>query len=99
MWASVCWQALGGIIVAVTIKYADNILRGFSQAIALIIGAIGSAVLFDFRLTLIFWIGIALVIGAVSTPSTHAQHARPARAPSTRAKHAAALSRTRPVAL
>ena len=37
-----------GIIVAVTIKYADNILRGFAQALALIIGAIGSWMIFDF---------------------------------------------------
>jgi len=65
VWASVIWQALGGIIVAVTIKYADNILRGFSQAFALIIGAIGSAVLFGFKLTLIFWTGMTLVILAV----------------------------------
>ena len=65
VWASVTWQALGGIIVAVTIKYADNILRGFSQAFALVIGAIGSAVLFDFHLTLAFWLGMGLVILAV----------------------------------
>ena len=67
VWASVMWQALGGIVVAVTIKYADNILRGFSQAIALIIGAIGSALLFEFRLTVLFWFGMILVIVAVST--------------------------------
>ena len=65
VWLSVVWQALGGIIVAVTIKYADNILRGFSQAFALIIGALGSAVLFGFQLTFVFWIGISFVIFAV----------------------------------
>jgi len=65
VWMSVTWQALGGIIVAVTIKYADNILRGFAQAVALIIGAIGSAVLFDFHLTATFWFGVALAIAAV----------------------------------
>jgi UDP-sugar transporter A1/2/3 len=51
--------------VAVTIKYADNILRGFAQALALIIGAIGSWVIFDFHLTFMFSLGCALVIGAV----------------------------------
>ena len=51
--------------VAVTIKYADNILRGFAQALALIIGALGSYVLFEFHLTFMFSLGCALVIGAV----------------------------------
>ena len=50
--------------VAVTIKYADNILRGFAQALALIIGALGSYMLFEFHLTLMFTLGCALVIGA-----------------------------------
>lgn len=50
-WLSVIWQAGGGILVAVTIKYADNILRGFSQGLALIFGAIGSYFLFNFQIT------------------------------------------------
>jgi UDP-sugar transporter A1/2/3 len=64
-WASVIFQASGGIIVAITIKYADNILRGFAQALALIVGAIGSWLLFDFHLTPMFSLGVVLVIGAV----------------------------------
>ena len=48
-----------------TIKYADNILRGFAQALALIIGALGSWVLFEFQLTFMFSLGCAFVIGAV----------------------------------
>jgi solute carrier family 35 (UDP-sugar transporter), member A1/2/3 len=50
-WLSVTWQAMGGILVAVTIKYADNILRGFAQGLALIFGAIGSSFLFGFQIT------------------------------------------------
>ena len=50
-WLSVMWQAMGGILVAVTIKYADNILRGFAQGLALIFGAIGSSFLFGFQIT------------------------------------------------
>ena len=72
-WMSVTWQALGGIIVAVTIKYADNILRGFAQALALIIGAIGSWMIFDFHLTFMFATGCALVIGAVFLYGSSAQ--------------------------
>ena len=64
-WLSVLWQALGGIIVAVSIKYADNILRGFAQAIALVIGAVGSHQLFGFEITPSFCGGTALVAAAV----------------------------------
>ena len=31
-----------------TIKYADNILRGFAQGLAIVVGAAGSYFLFDF---------------------------------------------------
>ena len=72
-WMSVTWQALGGIIVAVTIKYADNILRGFAQALALIVGAIGSWIIFDFKLTFMFCTGCTLVIGAVFLYGSSAQ--------------------------
>ena len=48
-WAVVASNAFGGLLVAVTIKYADNILRGFAQAVALIVGAIGSNLLFEFH--------------------------------------------------
>lgn len=41
VWAVVASNAFGGLLVAVTIKYADNIMRGFAQAIALIVGALG----------------------------------------------------------
>tara|TARA_B110000046_G_C12694240_1_gene273873 strand:+ start:158 stop:493 length:336 start_codon:yes stop_codon:yes gene_type:complete len=68
-------QALGGILVAVTIKYADNILRGFAQSLALIVGAIGSWLLFDLHLSASIIGGIALVISAVRVPQSE-QHAR-----------------------
>lgn len=64
-WFCVLWQALGGIIVAVTIKHADNILRGFANSLALIIGALGSYFLFDFHLSLSFSAGCSLVIAAI----------------------------------
>ena len=51
--------------VAVTIKHADNILRGFAQAVALIVGSIGSHFLFSFDITRAFLFGVALVISAI----------------------------------
>ena len=55
---------MGGILVAVTIKYADNILRGFAQGLALIVGALGSYFLFEFKITPLFIGGVILVIVA-----------------------------------
>jgi len=64
-WFCLFFQAFGGLLVAVTIKYADNILRGFAQGLALIIGAVGSYFLFGFNLSLTFCGGVLLVIAAI----------------------------------
>ena len=53
-WAVVLTQSLGGILVAVCIKFADNILRTFAQTVAVLFGAFGSYFLFDFRITASF---------------------------------------------
>ncbi|KAL3913160.1 MAG: hypothetical protein SGPRY_008084, partial [Prymnesium sp.] len=50
-WLSIAWQAVGGILVAVTIKYADNILRGFAQALAIIVASLGSSLFSSWRVT------------------------------------------------
>lgn len=64
-WLSVWTNALGGLLVAVTIKYADNILRGFAQALAIIMGAVGSYFFFSFTFSSAFVVGVALVIASV----------------------------------
>jgi UDP-sugar transporter A1/2/3 len=57
--------ALGGMVTAVVIKYADNILKGFATSIAIIISCIVSIIFFDFVLTLKFVMGTACVNYAV----------------------------------
>lgn len=64
-WLSVWTNALGGLLVAVTIKYADNILRGFAQALAIIMGAVGSYFVFGTTFSGFFAIGVVLVIASV----------------------------------
>ena len=54
--------ALGGMVTAVVIKYADNILKGFATSIAIIISCIVSIIFFDFVLTLKFVMGFEVDI-------------------------------------
>lgn len=58
-------QALGGLIVAMVVKYADNILKGFATSLAIVISCIASIYLFDFVLTFQFMFGVVLVIGSI----------------------------------
>ena len=41
----VCLQAYSGMVVAVLIKYTDNIVKGFSSATSIVVSALGSYLL------------------------------------------------------
>jgi len=58
-------QAAGGIIVAATIKYADNILKTFATAISIVFSCILSYwLLGDLNLSPTFTIGTIIIIAA-----------------------------------
>ncbi|XP_061654321.1 solute carrier family 35 member A3b isoform X2 [Phyllopteryx taeniolatus] len=58
-------QALGGLVIAVVIKYADNILKGFATSLSIIVSTLISYfMLEDFSPTGMFFSGAALVIAA-----------------------------------
>ena len=61
VWAFVIWGGLGGMVIALVIKHADNILRGFAAGLALILTSVGSRVLFEFVFTAQFVVGAAMV--------------------------------------
>ncbi|XP_001991654.2 UDP-galactose translocator [Drosophila grimshawi] len=65
VWYLVLLQAGGGLIVAVVVKYADNILKGFATSLAIIISCIASIYIFNFNLTLQFSTGVMLVIASI----------------------------------
>ncbi|XP_060664160.1 UDP-N-acetylglucosamine transporter isoform X2 [Drosophila nasuta] len=65
VWYLVLLQAGGGLIVAVVVKYADNILKGFATSLAIIISCIASIYIFNFHLTLQFSAGAMLVIASI----------------------------------
>jgi len=64
-WTVIFLQAQGGLLVAVVVKYADNILKGFATSIAIIFSCVVSIYVFDFVLTFQFFIGASLVIASV----------------------------------
>lgn len=65
VWYLVILQAAGGLIVAVVVKYADNILKGFATSVAIIISCVASIYLFSFTLTLQFASGTLLVMSSI----------------------------------
>uniref|UniRef100_A0A0K0EXN2 UDP-galactose translocator (inferred by orthology to a human protein) n=1 Tax=Strongyloides venezuelensis TaxID=75913 RepID=A0A0K0EXN2_STRVS len=77
VWITVLINAVGGLIVAVVIKYADNILKGFATSVAIIVSTIASIYLFNFIPSYIFIIGAALVIIAVIVYSVFPYKAPP----------------------
>lgn len=52
VWATVCLQALGGLIVAVCIAYADNVVKNFAASLSIVVSYAGTAVVFGERMTL-----------------------------------------------
>jgi len=65
VWFTVAQNALGGLLVAVVVKYADNILKGFACSLAIIITCVASIFIFDFSLSFQFCTGASLVIGSI----------------------------------
>lgn len=55
-------QAVGGLIVAVVVKYADNVLKVFASSFSILLSCIISAVAFDFRPNSMFLCGAFLVV-------------------------------------
>ncbi|XP_014779820.1 UDP-galactose translocator isoform X1 [Octopus bimaculoides] len=72
VWLAICLQSFGGLLVAVVVKYADNILKGFATSAAIIISCIVSIYFFDFQLTIQFVTGASLVICSVYMYSKYA---------------------------
>uniref|UniRef100_A0A0F7Z230 UDP-N-acetylglucosamine transporter-like protein n=1 Tax=Crotalus adamanteus TaxID=8729 RepID=A0A0F7Z230_CROAD len=64
-WIVVVLQALGGLVIAAVIKYADNILKGFATSLSIILSTLISYFwLQDFVPTSVFFLGAVLVIVA-----------------------------------
>lgn len=62
VWTVVTVQAVGGLIVAVVVKYADNVLKVFATSFSIVVSCIISAIFFDFHASTSFVIGASLVV-------------------------------------
>ncbi|KAJ1921702.1 UDP-galactose transporter Gms1 [Mycoemilia scoparia] len=77
-WCAILFQATGGIIVALTLKHADNILKSFATSISIIISSVLSIWVFDFYPGLCFILGTILVIYAsIAYNTEHSQPTQP----------------------
>ncbi|KAJ3262593.1 hypothetical protein HK103_000122 [Boothiomyces macroporosus] len=72
-WGAIACQALGGIIVAIVVLYADNILKGFATSISIILSSLMSVVIFDIEITFAFVVGAIVVLYGIIllTIATH----------------------------
>ncbi|KNC96563.1 UDP-galactose transporter [Spizellomyces punctatus DAOM BR117] len=73
-WATTCavlLNAVGGLLVANVIKYADNIVKNSAIAISIVASGMISAFLGDFTFTPNFLIGAVIVVSSVWAYSLH----------------------------
>ena len=66
VWFVVAMEAFGGIVVALVIKYADNILKNFATAVSIVTSVIVSALFLGFVVKLSFVVGAVCVMSAVA---------------------------------
>ncbi|KAF2830323.1 hypothetical protein CC86DRAFT_284183 [Ophiobolus disseminans] len=64
VWAAIACQAAGGIVVSLTINYADNIAKNFATSVSIVGSCIASAWFFNFRVTPSFFVGTCVVLFA-----------------------------------
>merc|ERR1719313_1648664 len=67
VWAAIAFHAIGGLIVAAVLKYADNILKCFGNAVSIVLSCLLSWIfLQEFVPDFLFVIGTLLVLMATS---------------------------------
>lgn len=65
VWGMIVNQAVGGILVAITLRHADNVLKGFATTAAIVVGGIGSYAFFGTVPSPLFAVGSGVVCAAV----------------------------------
>ena len=81
VWSVVLMQAFGGLLVAVVVKYADNILKGFATSFSIVLSCIVSVYLFSFQLSVQFVVGALLVVSAIYLYGKQQSVPKPVKSP------------------
>lgn len=63
-WATVLTQVVGGLVTALVIKFADNILKGFATSLSIILSTLAGVFLFNAPLPFGSAVGAAVVLFA-----------------------------------
>ncbi|KAK4702927.1 solute carrier family 35 (UDP-sugar transporter), member A1/2/3, partial [Phenoliferia sp. Uapishka_3] len=63
-WLVIGLQTFGGLLIAVAIKHADNVAKGFALSLSIVFTFLLSVILFDFQLTLPSILGGLAVVGS-----------------------------------
>lgn len=64
VWSAILAQAAGGLIVALCVAYADNIMKNFATSVSILISAVASVYFFQFVLRANFMMGAMVVLFA-----------------------------------
>jgi len=62
---SILVSAIGGLIVAAVLKYADAVLKGYATAMSVVLTGVCSMILFGTKLNVLYFLGIGNTICAV----------------------------------
>ncbi|GAA5887176.1 hypothetical protein JCM16303_002216 [Sporobolomyces ruberrimus] len=77
-WVVIVLQTVGGLLIALVLKYADNVAKSLSLSMSIVLTFILSVFIFDFKLTLPSGLGgAAVVLSTVlfeSAPRTQTSH-------------------------
>jgi len=65
VWVLVMVQALGGLLVAAVIKYADNVLKGLATGVSVVFATTISILFLGTQLSLQFAVGAAMILSSV----------------------------------
>jgi len=64
VWTAIGFQAIGGLLVAFVINYADNIAKNFATSISIVVSLLASVFFFDFEITSFYLLGTAATLFA-----------------------------------
>lgn len=81
VWATILLQALGGILVAICITYADNVAKNLAASFSIVVSYMANAALFGEPMTLQSTMGVSTVLFALYLYQSRSNRASPPDSP------------------